>query len=103
MTIRIRAELSDGQVLVGPIMGNGGMLGSGALYCGIDAAERQALRALGLNRLRVSTGKPLSIFEPSPGHVMIYPDYSPASDGKGVPILLRGTKFEISMIGCLGT
>lgn len=96
IAVKIRAELADGKVHVGPIMGNGGMMGSGALHVGRERAEAQALRVLRLCQDRVADGRELPVFEPKPGHVAIYPDFCAATDGKRIYIPLAGTSFTIA-------
>lgn len=93
--VRIRAELETGEVLTGPVMGNGGMVGSGAMHAGRGLAARQALHTLRIAKLRATEGRRLQIFEPAPGCVAIYPDHGPASDGERVVIPLAGTEFSV--------
>lgn len=93
--VRIRAELETGEVLTGPVMGNGGWIGNGAMHAGQARADRQALRALHIAKLRAAEGRRLQIFEPSEGCIAIYPDHGPVSDGERVIIPLAGTEFSI--------
>ncbi len=95
MAVRIKATLATGETITGPIMGNGGMVGSGALCHGAKSAGRQALRSLRVAQSRAADGLHLPIFEPSPGHVAIYPDFSAATDGERIEIPLAGTTFSI--------
>ena len=98
IAVRIKAELATGLTIVGPIMGNGGMVGSGALCHGAESASRQAMRSLRAAQDRAADGLHLPIFEPKPGHVAIYPDYSAATDGDRIEIPLVGTTFSIEGI-----
>lgn len=95
IAVKIRAELADGKVHVGPIMGNGGMIGSSTLHVGRELAERQALYVLRLCQDRVADGRGLPVFEPKPGHVAIYPHFSASTDGERIYIPLAGTTFTI--------
>lgn len=96
MVVRIRAELETGETLVGPIMGNGGMVGSGALCSGRELANAQALNALRIAKDRAAENDHLPIFEPTPGCVALYPDYCGESDGERVNVPLAGTQFSIA-------
>lgn len=95
IAVKIRAELADGKVHVGPIMGNGGMIGSGALHAGRDRAEKQAMRVLRLCQDRAVDGRTLPVFEPRAGHVAIYPDFCAETDGPRLNVPLVGTTFTI--------
>ena len=91
--VKIRATLKTGEVLTGPVMGCGGMIGGGAMHAGRDLA---ALRELRVAKLRAAEGQRLQIFEPAPGCIAIYPDHGPACDGKRVVIPLDGTEFSVA-------
>jgi hypothetical protein len=95
MVIKLRARLADGREIVGPIMGNGGMLGSGTLCAGRERASQAALKDLALCRRLVEDGRPLHIFEPSSGHVASYPDFSATENGERVEVPIEGTSFSI--------
>jgi len=80
MTVRVRATLADGRVVVGPVRGSGGMLGA-------DAAERLARM-----QRRADLGRPLR------GHgmtVAMYPEHGPHGDGPAVVVPVLGTRFEV--------
>lgn len=96
--VRIRAELANGEVYVGPIMGNGGMIGSGALHAGQEIAGAQAMSVLRICRRRAVDGRDLPVFEPKQGHVAIYPDFCAATDGERVYIPIDGTTFSIEPV-----
>ena len=96
--VKIRAELANGEVYVGPIMGNGGMIGSGALHAGYKLAGKQASRMIRLCQDCVVDGRDLPVFEPRPGHVAIYPDFCAETDGERVYIPIDGTTFSIEPV-----
>lgn len=79
---RIRATLADGQVLEGPVGGQGGMVGAGA------AGRESALRSL---RHVLETAW---VFCPR-GTIRIYPGYCAATDGEPVEVPVKGTNFEV--------
>lgn len=93
--MRIRAELKSGKVYVGPIAGNGGMIGSGAAHVSHKLASKYVLNLLRLSRERAELGTRLPIFEPKPGHVAIYPDYCAETDGERVEIPFDGTILSV--------
>lgn len=93
--VKIRAETSDGQVYVGPIMGNGGMLGSRALQAGLEIGEELALNMLRICQERDANDETIPIFQPLVGHVALYPGYCAATDGPQIDIPLAGTTFTI--------
>ena len=93
--VRIRARLASGRTIVGPIMGHGGMIGSGLLHRGLEFAAFAALSRLQkLQNWVVGSGCRPPIFEPKPGHVAIYPA-SASDDGGYIAIPIKGTKFSI--------
>ena len=68
MTMRFEFTLDDGAARVtGPVRGAGGMVRSAL---DLDAATRLA-----------RIGRRHGLYEPQPGTVAVYPDYSAASDG----------------------
>mgnify|MGYP006954413309 CR=1 FL=1 len=86
----------DGDIYTGPIQGGSGKLGNSALYLGLAAARDIALRGLAKQVGRAKDNRELSIYEPKPGHVAIYPDYSDESDGKPVAVSLLDDYFELA-------
>ena len=96
MTIRIVAKLSDRRESKGPIQGNGGKIGDGAAHMGRDKAGIAALRQLTKAQALAGSGSDSGLFEPVPGCVAIYPDYSAKGDGDYVEVPLDGTVFSLS-------
>ena len=93
----VSAMLSDGRVLHGPIQGNGGYLGTGALWISGAVAMDAAARDLRIAAHRVSGGLPIRhMFEPEPGCVAMYPDDCPEGRGEVVVIPVAGTRFEVT-------
>lgn len=70
-------QIVDGSTVTGPVHGAGGLVGEAGLYR-LQVAVRRA-----------KAGLPLALYEPSPGHVRVYPDYSSAGDREPVDIDLR--------------
>ncbi len=96
MIVRIRAELSTGEIFTGPIMGSGGgMLGSGVIHNGYDFAGKLALDVLRLANRCAEIRASLPVFEPRRGHVAIYPDFCAESDGGRIEIPVAGTAFTV--------
>lgn len=95
MTIWIAAKLSDRRVVKGPVHGNGGKVGDGAAHMGSGKAGVAALRQLSKAQALVGGGSDSWLFEPIPGCVAIYPDYSEAGDGDYVEVPLAGTVFSL--------
>jgi len=96
MVIRFKAELRDGSVVVGPIRGNAGMVGDGIVrVLGESEARWLATLRIDIAKNRVKESRPTGLYEPEPGCVAIYPDYSATGDGDPVVIPLIGTKFSI--------
>lgn len=93
--LRFRATLADGRVLEGPVQGYGGKLGTGALHAGFSAARREALRRLAFAKRMLARGRALPMYEPEPGCVAIYPDYSAESDGEPVVVPVKGTAWHV--------
>lgn len=94
MTIHFKAVLPDGTVHIGPIMGKGGMICAG--ISDMDLARWVALDRINqAQRLTAQGYRGPGIYEPEPGCVAIYPDYSAEGDGEPVAIPLVGTKFSI--------
>jgi hypothetical protein len=94
----IRIRCSSGVVVVtGPIRGNDGMLGDGCRHLEeIDLCRGLVRRTLALAKMMAlrSEEQP-SIFEPSPGHLAVYPNWSHDSDGEFVEVPILGTDFEV--------
>lgn len=67
-----------GRRVVGAVQGNAGLL-----------REPHGLERLRLCVLRAKAGQPLSIYEPSPGHVAVYPRLDAQQNGPFVYVDLR--------------
>ncbi len=93
--VRIRARLANGDLLVGPVRGIGGMLGNSSLFAGGTAAGEAALNQIGRAQMLAEQGWDSALFEPVPRHVALFPDYCAASDGDYVAVPLVGTRFEV--------
>lgn len=94
-SIRFRATLADGTVVEGPIQGNGGRLGSGALHAGREAARREAAKSLALAQRNARRNRPVAIYEPQSKHVAMYPAETPEDQGEPVAVPLLDTVFEV--------
>ncbi len=94
---RFLLKLADGRYVAGPIQGSGGVL------------TRQCLPWLLESIDRAQQGEPLGMYEPQPGHVCMFPDYS--AEGQGVRLIadLRGAHvitdlpYEVAMRAHSGT
>lgn len=96
-TIRFKAITCSGLELVGPIRGVGGMLGSAALHLtNRKSAEQIAFDRLDCAQRRAERSCHSGFYEPRPGCVAIYPDFSAQGDGKPVAVPLLGTEFSIA-------
>lgn len=95
MSIFLRATLPDGRTFEGPIQGNGGKLGDGTAYMGDELATGAAIDQIRKVQRLHADGRPTGIYEPQPGHVAIYPDWSGFGDGVPVCIPLESTTFEV--------
>jgi hypothetical protein len=71
-------RLADGSIVVGPVQGCGGVL-----------RWNEGRDRLQLDTERARAGEELSVYEPKPGHVRVYPDYSAAGNGDPVDVDLR--------------
>lgn len=94
-SVRIKATLADGRVFVGPIQGRGGRIGDATLHLGFEAAAQAAMEALRGIKRRCTTGRPLGVYEPKPGHLAIYPHESAESAGEPELVPVRGTEFTV--------
>lgn len=74
--------------LVGPIMGNGGMLGDGASHLPPTKQAQIALHNLRAIQRFHKRGRDISrvVYAPLPGHLALYPEFCAASSGPMVPI-----------------
>lgn len=95
MSVKFRATLPDGSVVVGPIRGNGGQIGDASMHLGIETAREHAAEIMArVVRLR-SLGRCTFVYEPEPGHVAIFREFSAKSDGPPVHVPILWTKFEV--------
>lgn len=94
-SIFLRAVLADGREFEGPIQGNGGKLGDGTAYMGQELATGAAIDQIRKVQRLHADGRPTGIYEPQPGHVAMYPDWSGWGDGQPVIIPLAGTAFDV--------
>lgn len=96
MVVRFRCVLKDGSEVVGPIMGNGGMLGDICAHLSESMQQAVAKDVLKfvVRRLRTAD-KQHRIYEPAPNYCAVYPNYSAESDGDPVAVNLLATKFEV--------
>jgi hypothetical protein len=94
--VRFRVKLADGRVLVGPIQGRGGEIGNSTAHLSprkradiaqarIDALQRRAERGAAIGSVA---------FEPEPGCVALYPDWSLESRGEHIAVPLVGSTFR---------
>jgi len=86
-----RITTQSGRVVEGRVQGAGGFLGGGGPICDETAAEG-ALRHL---RLFAIGGCRFGGYEPSPGHVRVYPHVTAESNGEYVDVDIRGARVEI--------
>lgn len=77
-TTRWAFRLADGSVIVGPVQGSGGVID-------FEGGRYRLLRAID----RAREGRDLGIYEPAPGHVRVFPRYTPMGNGEPVDIDLR--------------
>lgn len=94
-TVQIRVTLATGEVYQGPIQGNGGKLGSGALHAGHELAEQETRRRLEAAQRLAADGRDTGLFEPTPGHLAIYPGCNEATDGEHIAVPIAGSTFEV--------
>lgn len=85
-----RFTTSAGAVVVGPVHGSGGMLASQYRHGALERMEITRQRAL----LRQS----LSIYEPEPGHVCVYPKFSHRGNGPAVHVDLTDPGLTIEVL-----
>lgn len=79
---RYTIRLATGALVTGPVQGSGGVIGSG----------EHNLARLQTQTRRANAGEPLGIYEPRPGHVVMYPHYSAHDTGEPVEVDLRGAE-----------
>jgi hypothetical protein len=77
----------DGQTVAGRVQGNGGMLGGDS--------SRKALGGLNELRQAASGEYPFGGYEPKPGHVRVYPEFSANGNGPSVDVPIVGATVEI--------
>ena len=80
-----RFKLADGRVVVAPAHGAGG------LFRGAHGAKqiRRAIRA-------AEAGEPTGYYEPKPGHMLVWPQYSFADNGPEMVIPLAGATVRLT-------
>lgn len=66
----------------------GRVQGSGGFLVGVAGLARLAYAS--------DSGR-FAGYEPAPGHVCVYPDWTPASNGPGVAVNIRGARVEMSI------
>jgi hypothetical protein len=81
VTARFSFTLPDGSTVVGPVRGAGGFVSSELRML---AAERCA-----------RIGRPTGIYEPRPGFVAVYPDFSARDDGAPVFVKLASASWRL--------
>lgn len=82
-------------VVTGPIQGNGGKLGDGCSHLPIERRRASVRKALAIAKMQVLQCRETNLFEPSPGFLAVYPDYSAEGDGQYVEVPILGTDFEV--------
>lgn len=95
---RFACYAPDGSLLAqGPIRGAGGMLGFAAAHRPAPERDKDALETLlAVQRVYERKGHQSRLYEPQPGHVAVYPDFSAISDGEPVAVPLKGTRFALA-------
>ena len=97
-TVKFKCTLRSGEVVVGPIMGNGGYLGASCSHLSIERQREAASNILSVVRVRLNNdGEQRRIYEPEPGCCAVYPDDCAATQGDPVAVPILGTKFEIEV------
>src|SRR6185503_3454878 len=71
-------ELADGRRVTGPVQGCGGTISA------VGGVQRLTVEVT-----HARTGRRLGVYEPSPGHVRVFPNYSAAGNGDPVDVDLR--------------
>jgi hypothetical protein len=97
--IRVTATLQNGRTVTGPIHGNGGLIGSALSHIvplPPDLASDYIRDRLSACWHCLERGQRLPVYEPKPGCVAMYPNWSPASDGQAVAVPVRGTEFRLA-------
>jgi len=87
--IRFRITTKTGEVLEGPIQGNGGFLGGGSLYLGPAAARREAARQIKQIKLHAEQGRAPTWYEPEPLHMSVH------TDNGRVAVSILDSTFEV--------
>jgi hypothetical protein len=72
----------DGTPITGRVQGSGGLL------VGVAGLARLAY---------ASDSRRFAGYEPAPGHVCVYPEWTPADNGPPVTVNIRGAKIEMSV------
>lgn len=84
---RYRFELPNGRVIVGAVQGNGGVLRQGT----------NGLARLLLAKQRVQQGREIALYEPEPGCVLVFPDYSAEGNGREELVPLKDAKISLEL------
>lgn len=69
------------------MQGSGGLLGQ---------SRKRVLGLMDTLQRRAQESAPLGVYEPIPGHVRVYPDYSYAGHGDGVDVSLIDCKVTVA-------
>lgn len=77
-TPHFRFRLADGREITGPVHGNGGII-----------RGESARARLELQQKRARAGHAITLYEPAPGCVCVYPEYAAAGNGTPVHVDLR--------------
>lgn len=95
VVVRIRAQTADGRVVIGPVRGRGGMVGTGSLHAGYQVAAAAAATTIARSVRLATKQRDTGLYEPEPGHVAMYPDFCAESDGEPVIVPLLGTSWSV--------
>lgn len=85
---RFFIRAADGGFVSGCVQGAGGILASGF------GGGSTPLERLQTDARRAAQGLRLSVYEPAPGHVRVYPEYSAAGNGPHVDICIVNATIE---------
>jgi hypothetical protein len=96
MTVKFKCTLQGGEVVVGPIMGNGGYLGASCSHLSKQRQREAAAKILSVVRARLNNdGEQRRIYEAEPGCCAVYPNDCAETHSEPVAVPILGTKFEI--------
>jgi hypothetical protein len=85
-TVRYRITTPTGFTVVGPVQGSGGLVGG----------QSEKERAGGLAKLRhAANGGAFYGYQPTPGHVRVYPWYSARGNGPIVDVCILDATIEL--------